>query len=260
VSSFAWWLGSSRHAWQKTMFHRALTLQECMQLDQTSPYTHAGMIATYGDDALRKVPGLADLHRMTMLLLAEQAAGDAHILVLGAGGGLETRAFAEAQPGWRLTGVDPSPAMLDLARRTIVPFSDRISLVEGTVDQAPAGPFDGASCLLTLHHIEPRERLRTLKELHHRLKPGANLVVAGHSAPEPDPIRAMTRSVAFGDRRGIDPAAAADTAKMMTERLHLLTPSEEEAMLKEAGFQDVAMFYAAFSFRGWVATASTRQG
>ena len=147
--------------------------------------------------------------------------------------------------------------MLELARRTIVPFSDRISLIEGTVDQAPAGPFDGATCLLTLHHIEPSERLRTLKEIHHRLKPGANIVITGHSAPSPDPVRWMTRSVAFGNRDEANPKEAANTAKMMAERLHLLTPAEEEAMLKEAGFRDVAMFYAAFSFRGWVGTASS---
>lgn len=226
-----------------------------MKPDNISPYTNAGMIASYTDDAPRKVPGLVDLHRMMLLLLAEQASDDAHILVVGAGGGLETRALAEAQPSWRLTGVDPSPAMLDLARRTIAPFSDRIFLVEGTVDKAPAGPFDGATCLLTLHHIEPSERLLTLKEIHHRLKPGANIVIAGHSAPEPDSIRWMTRSVAFGNRQGIDPKASAHTGKMMAERLHLLNPAEEEAMLKEAGFQDVAMFYAAFSFRGWVGTA-----
>jgi tRNA (cmo5U34)-methyltransferase len=127
-----------------------------MKQDQVSPYANARMIVSYTDDAPRKVPGLLDLHRMMMLLLAEQASSRAHILVIGAGGGLETRALAEAQLGWQLTGIDPSPAMRNLARQTIVPFSDRISLVEGTVDQAPAGPFDCATCLLTLHHIAPR--------------------------------------------------------------------------------------------------------
>lgn len=230
-----------------------------MKQDQISPYANAGMIASYTDDAPRKVPGLADLHRMMMLLLAEQASSEAHILVLGAGGGLETRALAEARPGWQFTGVDPSPAMLDLARQTVGPFSDRVSLVEGTVDRAPAGPFDGAICLLTLHHIEQSERLHTLKEIHRRLKPGANFVVAGHSAPEPDAIRWMTRSVAFGCRHDTDPAEVENMGKMMAERLHLLSPAEEEEMLQEAGFVDVAMFYAALSFRGWVATARSRQ-
>ena len=176
------------------------------------------------------------------------------MLIVGAGGGMETRSLAEAQPDWRFTGVDPSPAMIDLARRTLAPFADRVELLEGTIDQAPLDLFDGATCILTLHHIEQDERLRTLREIRRRLRPGASLVVAGHSAPGPDPERWMTRSVAFGDRAGIDWAKSSATASMITERLPLLTPAEEEDLLREAGYSEVALFYAAFSFRGWVAT------
>ena len=38
---------------------------------------------------------------------AEKAPADGRILEVGAGGGLELRAFAEAQPGWRFGGVPP---------------------------------------------------------------------------------------------------------------------------------------------------------
>ncbi|RYE53695.1 MAG: methyltransferase, partial [Hyphomicrobiales bacterium] len=38
-------------------------------------------------------------------------------------------------------------------------------------------------------------------------------------------------------------------------RLTILPPEEEEAMLREAGFTDISLFYSAFSFRGWVAYA-----
>ena len=124
------------------------------------PFSNPAMVATYADETPRKVPGLADLHRMTMLLLSERAPQAAHILVVGAGGGMELKAMAEAQPEWLFTGVDPSAAMLDIARRIIEPFDDRIALIEGTVDAAPSGPFDGATCLLTLHFLDRRERLR----------------------------------------------------------------------------------------------------
>ncbi len=221
-----------------------------------SSFANPVAIESYARDVPRKVPGLHDLHRMAMLLIAEQAAEAAHILVVGAGGGMETKALAEAQPGWRFTGVDPSPAMLELARQAVMPFSERVDLVEGTVDEAPDALFDGATCLLTLHHIERRERLHTLQQIHRRLRPGARLVIAGHTAPEPDPERWMTRSVAFGDQSGVDWEKAESTGRMMTERLPLLAPTEEEEMLGEAGFVEVALFYAALSFRGWIATAT----
>lgn len=225
-----------------------------MSQDNHSPFTNSAAVASYADDALRKVPGLADVHRMATLLLDEQASGSAHILVIGAGGGLETKAMAEARPAWRFTGVDPSAAMLDLARQAVLPFADRVSLLKGTVDQAPPGPFDGATCLLTLHFLNRSERLHTLRAIRQRLSPSTRLVIAHHSAPAPDPDRWMRRSVAFGDRSDIDWAKAEVAGKTMVERLPLLTPLEEEALLREAGFVDVALFYAAFSFRGWVAT------
>jgi tRNA (cmo5U34)-methyltransferase len=222
---------------------------------KASAYMSSAAVASYRETAPLKVPGLFDLHRMAMLLLSEQAHDAARILVIGAGGGMETLALAQAQPKWRFTGVDPSAAMLELARRTLEPIADRVELIEGTVDQVPTDAFDGATCILTLHHIAHDERLRTLREIRRRLHPGARLVVAGHSAPGPDPKRWMTRSVAFGDRATLDWDASAATARMMTEKLPLLTPDQEVDVLRAAGFVDVALFYAAFSFRGWVATA-----
>jgi SAM-dependent methyltransferase len=148
------------------------------------PFSNPALVATYADDTPRKVPGLADLHRMAMLLLSERAQEAAHILVVGAGGGMELKAMAEAQRQWVFTGVDPSAAMLELARRNIEPFNDRIMLIEGTVDAAQPGSFDGAACLLTLHFLDKSERLLTLKDIHRRLKPDARLVVA-HRRPLP---------------------------------------------------------------------------
>lgn len=220
-----------------------------------TPFADPAAIASYAENTRRKVPGLTDLHRMVMLLLAEQVPESAHILVIGAGGGMETKAMAEAQPTWRFTGVDPSSAMLDLARDVVKPFADRVNLVEGTVDQLPADPFDGATCLLTFHHLDRNERRRTLQEIRRRLKPTARLALVEHSACEPDPARWMTRSVAFGDRDGLDWLKAATTGSIMTERLTLLSPNEEEKLLREVGFSDIALFYAALSFRGWVASA-----
>ena len=107
------------------------------------PFSDPAVVAGYTEATPKKVPGLADPHRMAAILLAERAPGDADILVVGAGGGLELRAFAESQPGWRFLGVDPSAEMLDLARRTLAPHAPRADLRLGTIDAAPvAGDRD----------------------------------------------------------------------------------------------------------------------
>ena len=75
--------------------------------------------ARYAEGPVRQVPGFRDLQRMAALLLAERLDATAQLLVLGAGGGLELKAFAEMQSAWHFDGVDPSAEMLDLARYII---------------------------------------------------------------------------------------------------------------------------------------------
>lgn len=52
---------------------------------------------------------------------------------------------------------------------------------------------------------------------------------------------------------GVDPSAAGATKTALAANLPALPPEEDEAVLREAGFSDVALFYAALTFRGWVA-------
>lgn len=214
-------------------------------------------VAQYVDNLTRQVPGVAALHQMAHVLLAEHVPADGHVFVLGAGGGVELRAFAEAHAGWRFTGVDPSAEMLALAASTIGDYGERVQLVHGYIESGPEVEFDGATCLLTLHFLTKDERLRTLRELRRRLKPGAPLVIAHHSVPSEASEKRMwfRRWAAFTARNGVPDAAATDRAEMVADRLPTLAPSEEEDLLREAGFARESLFYAALTFRGWVAYA-----
>lgn len=202
----------------------------------------------------RQVPGFAGLHQMMSLLLAERVPAHGRVLVLGAGGGLEIRALADQFSGWSFEGVDPSAGMLELAAQTIEPYAGRVRLHEDYVDTAPEGPFDAATCLLTFHFIAREHRLETLQQLHRRLRPGAPLVLAHISFTQAEPDRSLwiARHVAFG---GTDPAQAESARQAIGTRLTILAPEEEEAMLRQAGFSDVGLFYAGLSFRGWIAYA-----
>ncbi|WP_241233567.1 class I SAM-dependent methyltransferase [Altericroceibacterium xinjiangense] len=214
-------------------------------------------IAHYANGPRRFTPGIDAVHRMTGILLAEHAPADAHVLVLGAGGGLELKALAHAQAGWHFTGIDPAGPMLDLARTIMGKDADRADLIEGYIDAAPAGPFDAATCLLTLHFLDRDERLRTLSEMHRRMKSGAPLVVVHSSFPQDEPSRArwLSRYAAYAVASGADPAQTEQARAAVAASLALLTPEEDEACLRNAGFHGVELFYAAFTWRGWVACA-----
>ena len=221
-----------------------------------SSFSDPQAVARYASGPVRQVPGFHAMQQMASLLLVEAVPHDGQVLVLGAGGGLELKVFADAHAGWRFTGVDPSAEMLALAKTTLGPLAPRVDLVEGYIDAAPEGPFDGATCLLTLHFLEAEERLRTLEQLARRLKPGAPLIVAHHSFPLDDggKSRWLERYAAFAVASGGIPAADARNAVAnIGSRLPVMSPEHDVALLQQARFHDIELFYAAFTFKGWVA-------
>lgn len=220
-------------------------------------FSNPEAVARYAEGPPRFVPGLADLHRMAAILLAERTPPDARVLVLGAGGGMELKVFAEAHPGWTFDGVDPSAEMLTLAERTLGPHASRARLHQGYIDDAPDGPFDAAACLLTLHFLAREERLRTAIAIRRRLAPGAPFVAAHSSFPQGEGERArwLARYAAFAVASGADPDQTEKARAAVAAHLNLLSPEDDEAVLREAGFSDVSPFYAAFTWRGWVAYA-----
>lgn len=224
---------------------------------EATSFSDPRAVARYTDGPPRFVPGYNAMQSMTTVLLAERAPKDADVLVLGAGGGLELKAFAQAHSGWTFDGIDPSAEMLKLAGHTMGPLAYRARLHQGYVDDAPIGPFDAATCLLTLHFMTIEERQRTATEIHRRLKPGAPYVTAHLSFPQGEGERALwlSRHAAYLVAAGMDPGKAAETSVAIDTRIHILTPAQDEAVLREAGFSKVSLFYAAFSFRGWVAYA-----
>lgn len=215
---------------------------------------NAAHAAYYVEGPPRQVPGFASLHRMTSMLLAERVPANGRVLVLGAGGGLELKALADDHPGWTFDGVDPSADMLRVAEHVAGPHVQRMRLHQGYIDVAPAGPFDGAVCLLTLHFVSRDQRLETLRQIHRRLVPRAPFVVAHISFPQTEPERSLwiARHVTFG---GIDPANLESAKQAIATKLSVLSPDDDEAMLRAAGFVDVSLFYAGLSFRGWIAYA-----
>ncbi len=227
--------------------------------ESAQPFSDPEAVARYTEGPPKIVPGYEGMLRMATLLLAERASAEARVLVLGAGGGLELKAFAEKHPGWSFDGVDPAPEMLKLAAQVLGPLAPRVTLHEGYIDSAPLEPFDAATCLLTFHFMTPRERRDALTEIHRRLRPGAPFVAAHLSIPqaggEQERALWLSRYAAFVVSSGVDPVKAENARAAIDAKLTLLTPEQDEAFLREAGFHGVSLFYAAFTFRGWVGYA-----
>lgn len=79
-------------------------------------------------------------------------------------------------------------------------------------------------------------------------------MIAHISFDQTEPARSqwIARHVGFA---GTDPAHTEAAKQAIATKLSVLSPDEEETMLREAGFDNVSLFYAGLSFRGWVAYA-----
>jgi len=225
-------------------------------IDFIKAFDDPAAAARYADGPRRFVPGLDAVHRMTALLLGEAAPVDARVLVLGAGGGLELKALADAHPGWSFVGVDPAGEMLRAAQRLLGPQMERVELVQGYIDDAPDGPFDAATCLLTLHFLAAPERERTVRQIHRRLRPGAPFVAMHGSFPQGAARdRWLDRYAAFAIASGVEREQALGARAAVAANVAMLDPAEDEAILRAGGFGAAELFYAAFTWRGWVAHA-----
>ena len=137
-------------------------------------------VGEYDLAAQRVNPGYGLALELVTALLRAHSPADTEILVVGAGGGMEVQTFGAAEPGWRLTGVDPSADMLALARaKAAAGLDERARLVQGTLDDlAPAARFDAATAMFVLMHLpDDGAKLHLLRGVARRFKLGAPLLL-----------------------------------------------------------------------------------
>jgi tRNA (cmo5U34)-methyltransferase len=113
------------------------------------------------------VPGYDASHAMAAVLLHDRIGEQGHILVVGAGGGVELSVFARECPGWKFTAVDPSAEMLRQARAKLdsVGAGDRVTWVQGEVEKSLKGPYDAATSFLALNFVDVDRRLAILRDI-----------------------------------------------------------------------------------------------
>jgi tRNA (cmo5U34)-methyltransferase len=226
----------------------------------TDMYENAERVRRYVTDGPPAfTPGHAGLLQMIGVLLAERVPQEGNLLIVGAGGGLETRYLAGALPRCRFVGVDPARPMLDMARTVAGPAAgDRLTLIEGTVLDAPPGPFDAATCILVLHVIpDDGTKARTLENVHRRLKPGAPFVLVDQCIDRsaPDFEDRVERYGAYALASGVDARTVSGAKEHLRANQCMVPPNRNEQLLRDAGFKQAEVFYVGMAWRGWIARA-----
>ncbi|WP_313892854.1 class I SAM-dependent methyltransferase [Psychrobacillus sp.] len=218
----------------------------------------AKLAKQYDSGIRRALPTYDPMLRLIQTFLRANTPEDAHLLIVGAGGGNEVTNFGLNNPGWKFTGVDPSETMLAVANEKCkeAELSNRVTLLTGTVeDISTKSSFDAATCILVLHFIHAyEEKLKTLQNIHARLKDNAPFVLISKYG---DP-----NSEEFQERLKLWKSYWLDTTKLTStevdameqEILSLSYLPEEKVvqLLQEAGFVKIAKFFSTTLFGGWI--------
>jgi tRNA (cmo5U34)-methyltransferase len=136
---------------------------------------------TYLDDMLAEIAAYPELQARTAAATEGIEAGG--ILELGIGTGETTRRILELHPEARLTAIDSSAEMLELARAAFPEADLRLSRLE---DPLPEGPFDLVVTALAVHHLDGAGKRDLFRRVREVLRPGGDFVLADVVVPERD--------------------------------------------------------------------------
>lgn len=169
------------------------------------------------------------LKSMAELQAANLRPGE-HVLDVACGTGVVTKLAAKrVGPEGAVSGLDPNPGMLAVARES-VPSHLSIDWYQAPAEDLPFPDesFDAVLCGMGVQFFSDREK--GLREFHRVLVPGGR-VVANVPGPEPPPLEIMADCLA----RHIGPEGASFVHRVFS--LHDLADLRELAT--QAGFDDV---------------------
>lgn len=175
---------------------------------------------TYADlfrDTLRESP----LDRAFLGVFAEavKTSGNGQVADLGCGPGHITAYLDEL--GLTASGVDASPAMIELARQAYPAL--RFDVGSMAALNVPDGVLDGALSRWSIIHTPPRELPAILAEFHRVLAPGGHLLICFSATDGPShPTQVFDHTVAPAYRWWPDHLAAMLRKSGLTEVARLI--------------------------------------
>ena len=192
--------------------------------------------------------------------------GDARVLCVGVGTGMEMAHLARTFPRWTFTAVEPSGAMLEACRQRAGEegFAARCRFHEGFLDSlADDAPFDAATCFLVSQFLVDRgERVRFFARIAGRLRAGGLLASSDLAADVASPqyevlLPAWMRMMATAE---VSAEAIERIRVAYTRDVAVLPPGEVAGIIEEGGFEPPTLFFQAELIHAWMSRRGGRGG
>lgn len=129
--------------------------------------------------------GMHEQSFKSALITAAHPEPGQRVLDLGCGTGTLTLMLQRAAPGADVTGIDPDPQILQIARSKALRAGDTIRWDQGFATDLPYqdGEFDSVVSSLVIHHLESRDKLIAFREVRRVLRRGGSFHIVDFGRP-----------------------------------------------------------------------------
>ncbi len=174
------------------------------------------------------------------------------LLVVGCGTGNEIEKFTQTPEHWEITGIDPSPEMINQAREKLQSYKN-VKLIEGLLTDLEVGKKYGAATLLLVLHFlnDAGEKLNLLKGISERLVSGAPFVMLDITGDE-NQIKRNLKILRLLLPDGLDEEQINNRLDRIERDLYPISEKRMSELCTEAGFEPPLRFFQSAIYMGWL--------
>ena len=174
------------------------------------------------------------------------------ILVAGCGTGNEMEQFLLHDEKWNVTGIDPSPDMVGIARKKLRLYKNQ-KLIVGRVKGLPDGlKYDAATLSLVLHFLPDNgAKANLLKSIAQRLAKGAPLIVVDMFG-EKDEIWQKLQLLSEILPEEFDAKTKKEMSQRILEEINYIPEERFKELLQIAGFSEPLRYHQSLMYGAWV--------
>lgn len=174
------------------------------------------------------------------------------ILAVGCGTGNEILSLSNYNNSWKITGIDPSPDMIKIAREKLKKHP-KVTIIQGEVEQLDAHKtYDVATLLLVLHFMkDDGTKQALLQSISDKLKQGATLIlldIFGDKTEFSVNLKLMEKLLPKEE----DGVIIKERLEMLPERVNPISEKRLTEILEKTGFSEPVRFFQSAIYGGWI--------